>query len=215
MASESEPVRVMFAAGTQPVTLTPTLSPQGRGSGVITFHHFQCFADKMRHRRFSVLAGFEFGQPCVGFLGRHMQTIGSIGHPGLNGIARKSAAAFLTDFYRPRVADRSEAHYFRVSRLMTAAFGVAQAAVALLAARLNDPQSIVEQVLAIAGLTTGLILGLFLLGSLRRVVSSTSAIVGLVVALIAVMAVGIPQAFGYRILAFPWFAPLGAPSPIV
>ena len=61
-----------------------------------------------------------------------------------------------------------------------------------------------------ASVTLGLILGLFVLGSLRRPVRSGSALVGLVVGF--VVAGGLWAKSGRRItasLAWPWLAPAG------
>jgi hypothetical protein len=98
---------------------------------------------------------------------------------------------------------------------MTVGFGVLQMAVALVAVAMNPKQSVVELVLSIAGVTTGLVLGLFLLGSLLVRVSSTAAIAGFVVGAGSVAAVWIPGALGHVLLAWPWFAPLGAGSTVL
>src|SRR5262249_33818064 len=83
-----------------------------------------------------------------------------------------AAGAFVTDFYRPLRPGLGEGHYLRVSRLMTSFWGTTRIAVALLAVPLLGDSSVVNQVLKVAGFTTGVILGLFLLGSLRRPVGS-------------------------------------------
>jgi SSS family transporter len=114
------------------------------------------------------------------------------------------AAAFVSDFYRPLRPDRPEGHYLRVSRLMTSFWGLTRIAVALLAVPLIGNDSVIRQVLMVAGLTTGLILGLFLLGSLRRLVASRAALAGLVGGALAVLAV-----WGLTPLAWPWYAPVG------
>jgi hypothetical protein len=75
---------------------------------------------------------------------------------------------------------------------------------------------VVEQVLAVAGFTTGLLLGLFVLGSLRRPVRSSAALVGMVCGFAAVLAVWVPSQFrDGPLLAWPWFAPLGAGTTVL
>ncbi|PIE22939.1 MAG: transporter [Planctomycetota bacterium] len=71
-------------------------------------------------------------------------------------------------------------------RVFTVLFGVAQIFVAIYAREV--PGSTVNNVLAIAGFTTGLILGVFLLGQFVRRASSLAALIGLVLGL-AVMCV--------------------------
>ena len=87
-----------------------------------------------------------------------------------------AASAFVADFYRPLRPNHSERFYLRLSKAMTSVWGVAKIGVALVCVPLFADRSIVNQVLAIAAVTTGLILGLFALGSLRRPVHSTAAL---------------------------------------
>jgi SSS family transporter len=115
------------------------------------------------------------------------------------------ASAFVADFYRPLWPGRSERHYLRVSRAMTSFWGLTRVAVALLAVPFLGARAVVDQVLAVAGVTTGMILGLFLLGSLPRPVGSRAALAGLVAGFVVVSLVwlGTP-------LAYPWYAAVGA-----
>jgi SSS family transporter len=114
------------------------------------------------------------------------------------------ASAFVSDFYRPLRPGRSDAHYLAVSRLMTAVWGATRIAVALAGMAWMGATSVINPVLSVAGLTTGILLGLFLLGSLPRPVASRAAVVGLAVSFAAVLAV-----WGLTPLAWPWYAPLG------
>jgi SSS family solute:Na+ symporter len=128
----------------------------------------------------------------------------------LSSSLNSSASAFVSDFYRPLRPDRSEESYLRLSRWMTAGWGVLQTAVALLAVGLHSTEAVVNQVLGVAGLTTGIVLGLFVLGSLRRPVSSQAALVGLAAGTVAVgLARWLPALWQVAPLAWPWFAPLG------
>jgi SSS family transporter len=129
-----------------------------------------------------------------------------------------AAGAFVADFYRPLHPCRGEEYYLRVSRLMTSFWGLTRIAVALLAVPLLGDSSVVNQVLKVAGFTTGVILGLFLLGSLRRRlnfararvesaaarVSSAAALVGLVIGFVTVFVLWLSTP-----LAWPWYAPVG------
>ncbi len=120
-----------------------------------------------------------------------------------------SASAFVTDFYRPLRPRMEEGHYFNISRWMTLFWGITRVAVALFALRGLSDRSVIGPVLTVAGFTTGMILGLFLLGSLRRRVSSRAALAGLVVGFITVFFVWFPPLWGDDRLAWPWYAPLG------
>ena len=128
----------------------------------------------------------------------------------LSSSLNSSAGAFVADFYRPLRPERGETHYLAVSRLMTLFWGVAQTAVALAALWIGSPRSIINQVLTVASMTTGLVLGLFLLGSMRRPVRSHAAVVGLGAGFLAVLSLWLPSTWGPTVLAWPWYAPLGA-----
>ena len=111
-------------------------------------------------------------------------------------------------------------------RALTVAFGLAQVGVALFAS-VALQRSVIEMVLSVAGLTTGLILGLFALGSLRKPVSSGAALSGLVCGFVAVLAVWLPSTgltkgiewlpewYRAPVLAWPWFAPVGTLSTVL
>jgi SSS family transporter len=114
------------------------------------------------------------------------------------------AGAFVADFYRPLRQGRSDQHYLLVARGMTSFWGVTRIAVALLAVSLLEKRSVIDEVLRVAGITTGMILGLFLLGSLPRPVGPRAALAGLVVGFLTVMAVWLLTP-----LAWPWYAPVG------
>jgi SSS family transporter len=127
----------------------------------------------------------------------------------LSSSLNSSANALVTDFYRPLRPHHSEGWYVLLSRVMTAVWGAAQMAVAYAAYEIGSDDSVVNRVLAVAGATFGLVLGLFVLGSLRKPVSSAAALVGLIVGAMAVLAVWLPTALGSPVLAWPWFAPVG------
>jgi SSS family transporter len=120
-----------------------------------------------------------------------------------------SASAFVADFYRPVRQSLTERHYFLVSRWMTLFWGVVRMIVAVSAIRLLSNRSVVDQVLSVAGFTTGVILGLFLLGRLRRPVSTPAALFGLIAGLAVVFTVWLPAVWSEALVAWPWYAPIG------
>jgi SSS family transporter len=111
----------------------------------------------------------------------------------LSSSLNSSASAFTSDFYRPLRPGRSEKHYLLVSRLMTSVWGLTRIVVALLAVSLMTDSNVITQVLRVAGFTTGMILGLFLLGSMHRPVRSGAALTGLVVGFLTVFVVWLPS----------------------
>ena len=107
----------------------------------------------------------------------------------LSSSLNSSSNVFVTDFVRAIRPSLTESASVRLARGMTVVWGTAQMAVAIAAYRIGSDRTVVERVLAVAGFTTGLILGLFLLGRLRRPVPSWAAMIGLVAGFIAVFAV--------------------------
>jgi Na+/proline symporter len=127
----------------------------------------------------------------------------------LSSSLNSSASASIADFYRPLRPDREPGHYLLLSKVLTLVWGVAQIAVALGALWLGSIDNIITQVLTVAGFTTGMILGLFLLGSMKRPVGSRAALLGLLAGFLAVLATWLPSLWGQRLLAWPWYAPVG------
>jgi solute:Na+ symporter, SSS family len=97
----------------------------------------------------------------------------------LSSSLNSSAAAVVGDFYLPLTdGRRSDGHYLTVSRWVTAGWGLVQIGVALAAIELS--RSVVDEVLGIASFTSGLILGMFLLGTLTSRVDERAAVAGVV-----------------------------------
>jgi len=131
-----------------------------------------------------------------------------------------AANAIVADFYRPIWPHHTEKTYLRIAKAMTSLVGVGKVAVALLcipfmAANTSETTSyassrfVVDQVLAVASVTLGLILGLFVLGSLRKPVRSGAALFGLAVGFLVAGGLWLRQALGMPVVAWPWLAPAG------
>jgi SSS family transporter len=114
-----------------------------------------------------------------------------------------SASSTVNDLYRPLVPKADEAHLVRVSKGMTALWGVVKMGVAYGATGLRG--SVVTNALEIASFVTGIILGLFLLGILTRRVGQAAALVGLLAGIGAVTYVKFATP-----LAWPWYALVGS-----
>ncbi len=170
----------------------------------------------------------------VGVVGVLIAAVLAAAMSTLSSSLNSSSNAFVTDFYRPLRPNHSEAWYVLLSRIMTAIWGVAQMGVAYAAFQFSGESSVVMKVLAVAGFTTGLLLGLFILGSLKNPVSSTSALIGMVCGFVAVLLVWLPTLTPVAdvmranlpnlfpadttkpiALAWPWYAPIGAGTTVL
>ena len=150
----------------------------------------------------------------VGLVGLVIAAVLAAAMSTLSSSLNSSASAALADFYKPLRPGKSELEYLEASRLLTLIFGFAQIGVALLAWQIDSPRSVIDQVLSVAGLTTGMVLGLFLLGILKQPISSAAALFGMLFGFCAVMAAYIPGAMGKPIVAWPWYAPIGTISTV-
>lgn len=151
----------------------------------------------------------------VGMVGLIIASVLAAAMSTLSSSLNSSAGAALADFYKPLRPDKSELRYLEVSRFLTLIFGTAQIAVALWAWQMNSPRSVIDQVLSVAGLTTGMVLGLFLLGILQRPLSSSAALWGMLFGFSMVMAAYVANAMGKPIVAWPWYAPIGTLSTVL
>lgn len=187
----------------------------GVGVGMFLLHRAGGFPLPHGVRNDEVFGLFIVTQLPTGVVGVLVAAVLAAAMSTLSSSLNSSANAVVTDFYRPLRPGHTETWYVLVSRVLTAGWGVAQMGVALAAHRFSENRSVVEQVLAVAGFTTGLLLGLFVLGSLRRPVRSWAALVGMVCGFAAVLAVWLPGQFGPTILAWPWFAPVGTGTTVL
>jgi len=144
----------------------------------------------------------------TGVLGLLIAALFSAAMGTLAGSLNASASSIVNDLYRPFTGRSDERHLMRVSRLMTVVWGIVLAVVAFGARHLED--NVVNNALAIAGLVSGILLGLFLLGILTRRVGQSAALAGVLAGTAAVSY----AKFGTP-LAWPWFALVGSSTVFV
>ena len=205
------------------------------GVGLWVLHDAGLFPEAAGKRPDEVFGLFIVTKLPVGVVGLLVAAVLAAAMSTLASSLNSSSNALVTDFYKPLRPGRDEKHYVTLSRILTAVWGVAQMAVAILAFRFGGDKSVVEQVLKVAGLTTGLLLGLFVLGSLRTKISTPAALTGLLAGFLVVFAIWLPEGFGVfakpnpgdethmtlfgstvpkwatmALIAWPWFALIGA-----
>jgi SSS family transporter len=139
-----------------------------------------------------------------GLVGLVLAAIFAAAMSTLSSSLNSSSAAALGDFYIPMTAGRrTDAHYLRVSRAVTAVWGAVQITVALAAIQLSS--RVVDEVLGIASFTNGVILGLFFLGTFTRRVGQAGAFVG--------VAVGASVMLGVKLvtpISWQWYVLIGS-----
>ena len=114
------------------------------------------------------------------------------------------AATTVNDFYRPYVRpDADDAHLFRVSRWATVWWGMVQMAVALGAQYMQ--QGVLDAGLTVLGLSSGAVLGAFLIGTLRPSVGGAAVFAGMSAGIATVLTVWLATP-----IAWTWHALIGA-----
>jgi SSS family transporter len=150
----------------------------------VFYHHFPTLPAEVAGRADRVFPHFIVTELPPGVVGLVIAAIFAAAMSTLSSSLNSSAATSMADFYRPLFArDRSDAHYLKVSRALTAMWGGVQIVVAIVAIAMH--QRVVDAVLSIASFTNGPILGLFLLGTLTRRVRQLGALVGVVTGIAA------------------------------
>jgi Na+/proline symporter len=122
----------------------------------------------------------------------------------LSSSLNSSAAAVMGDFVSTAAKRvRDEAALLRLSRRTTLVFGALQAIAAIAALALS--RRVVDEVLGIAAFTNGLILGLFLLGTLTTRVRERSALAGLAAGTVVMLGVKLGTAISWQ-----WYVVIGS-----
>ena len=125
------------------------------------------------------------------------------------------AASFVTDIYRPLLArNRAEAHYLGVSRVAVVVFGVILGTLAW-GFSLVAGQTL-WLVFKIAGVTSGSLLGVFLLGLLtrRRIPDAANVAAMILMALVNVVLLALSES-GVLRFAWSWLVVIGTAGTIV
>src|SRR5437667_11354428 len=120
----------------------------------------------------------------------------------LSGSLNSLASTTVIDFYKPLIGrDKRDESLLKLSRWLTAAWGIVLIGIAVLASRWG---SVFTTGLTIASLVYGPMLGAFLLGVLTRRTNQTGVIVGMGVSLVSMLAVKF-----FTALAWTWYVLAG------
>jgi SSS family transporter len=139
----------------------------------------------------------------VGLIGVILAAVFSAAMSTLSSSLNSSTSSFVNDLYLPcRAEPPSDRHVLWLSRAMTVCFGLVQIGIGILGMYLAE--AVVNNVLAIASFTAGILLGVFALGVGTRRVGQRGALTGLVVGVSTLIYVK----FGTEI-AFTWYAAIG------
>lgn len=153
-----------------------------------------------------LFATFIVDEMPVGLAGITLASVFAAAMSTLSSSLNSSATALVNDVWLPlRREPLDAAGQLRIGRLATALFGVVQVGIALAFGALDFSESVVANVLKVAGFASGPVLGVYLLGVLARGVRQPAAIAGFVVGVLILSLL----AFGTS-LYWPWYAAAGA-----
>src|SRR5579863_7588831 len=139
----------------------------------------------------------------VGIAGLAMAAIIAAAMANLSAALNSLASATVADFYQPLTGGRlPPEHYLRVSRLSTVFWAAVLAGVGLFARHWG---SVLESGLSIASVTLGILLGVFLLGTLTKRVRENAAIAGVIAGAAAMLWIK----FGTTV-PFTWWVLIGS-----
>ena len=188
-------------------------------SGLVVFAQFTLFlvlgialaafyAGQVGAVRFSrsdeVFATFIVQQMPVGLVGLMLAAVFSAAMSTLSSSLNSSAGAVVNDFLKNVGSSRTQ---LKLSRLLTLVFGVLQIGLAIAAIQLE--RSVIDNALAIAGFSSGILVGVFALGVLTRHVGQVSAMLGMLEGTLVLCMVKF-----WTPIAWPWYAPIGAAATI-
>jgi Na+/proline symporter len=138
-----------------------------------------------------------------GVAGLVIAAILAAGMSNLSAALNALASTSIMDFYRPLFGrpGMSEAHFLRLARWATVAWGAALFAIGLVARHWG---SVLEAGLSIASVLYGSLLGVFFLGLLTRRVGQNAAMVAMIAGLLLMVYVKLGTT-----IAFTWWVPIG------
>jgi SSS family transporter len=139
-----------------------------------------------------------------GIVGLVLAAIFAAAMSTLSSSLNSSAAAAVNDFYIPATrGQRTERHYLTVSRMLTVVFGLVQLVVGVAAIWLSS--RVVDEVLGIASFTNGVILGVFLLGTLTTKVGQGAAFAGILGGALLMLSVKL-----FTAMSWQWYVLIGS-----
>jgi SSS family transporter len=156
-----------------------------------------------------VFARFIIDELPTGVLGLVLGAVFAAAMSTLSSSLNSSATALANDFYRPLAGSGTPpGRLLRVTRAFTVLFAAVQIAVALSGQWMS--RTVVENVLTIAGFTTGITLGVFLLGLFAPRASQRAALAGFSLGLLVMSVVAFATP-----LAWPWYTLTGSTATFV
>ncbi len=143
----------------------------------------------------------------IGMVGFTIAAVFSAAMSTLSSSLNSSAGAVVSDFLQNKGTPEFQ---LKMTRLLTLMFGVLQVMVAIVVGSMNVDLSVVSKVLAVAGFSSGILVGVFTLGVTTQRVGQVSAMLGMLAGASILTYVKF-----FTPIAWPWFTLIGAATTIV
>jgi solute:Na+ symporter, SSS family len=170
----------------------------------------RCFSDPAFARTASATMPFAGGDRVFpDFITRHMPSglsglvVAAIFAAALSSSLNAIAATAVNDLYKPFRPKRDDKHYLKLSHWLTLLWGLVQMGVAL--AVMRKQRSALDQVLSIASLINGPVLGVFLVGTFLRRASEPPALIGMLTSMSLML-----YLYLRTNIAWTWYAIIGS-----
>lgn len=150
------------------------------------------------------------------FITKHLPTglaglvVAAIFAAALSSSLSAIAGTVVNDLYKPLKPVGDDKHYLTVGKVLILIFGVVQTVVAL--AMIRSGSGALGNVLTVAGLVNGPVLGLFLVGTLSRTIPQSAAIAGMIVSATAMFCL---WWFASKQVAWTWYPLIGSAIVVV
>lgn len=158
----------------------------------------------------SVFATFIVNQLPIGVVGFTLAAVFSAAMSTLSSSLNASAAALVSDFFLHGDQPIPDERVVQFSRIATVFFGLIQIGIGIAAVTFS--RSVINDALAIAGFSAGVLLGVFLLGLALKHIDDHAGVIGMISGLSLLLFVKFGPLFvdGMIQIAWPWFALIGA-----
>ncbi len=175
------------------------------GVALAAFYDFRGTASELKKNEEFIT--FIVNEMPPGMVGFTIAAVFSAAMSTLSSSLNSSAGAVVSDFLHN--AGTPE-HQIRMTRWMTLIFGILQIVLAIIFVSISLDRLIVDQVLAVAGFSSGILVGVFTLGVTTRGVGQISAMCGMVAGTAVLCYVKF-----FTTIAWPWYTLIGAVITIV
>jgi Na+/proline symporter len=175
------------------------------GVALAAFYDFRGTASELKKNEEFIT--FIVNEMPPGMVGFTIAAVFSAAMSTLSSSLNSSAGAVVSDFLHN--AGTPE-HQIRMTRWMTLFFGILQIVLAIIFVSISLDRLIVDQVLAVAGFSSGILVGVFTLGVTTRRVGQISAMCGMMAGTAVLCYVKF-----FTAIAWPWYTLIGAVITIV